>query len=177
MIDINSPSYPSNKPCLQPANMVIDAGFSEDNFQTLLALSPSGLDLTQFQPDFSGFFDLYDLLKIEQPSIRDNLHDFGYSPYNLILIINSLGLHKQDFSKMIGCSFSKILANTTHRSNSYFRPFVGNQWQDLLHCYAGMMKDSDQYHCTQHQAETLFFMRADKSLPLSIPAFSTSSST
>lgn len=177
MIDINAPSYPSNKPCLQPEKLVIDAGFSEDNFHTLLSLSPSALDLTQFKPDFSGFFELYDLLRIEQPSIRDKLNDFGYSPYNLILIINSLDLHKQDFSTMIGCSFSKILANTTHRSNSYFRPFVGNQWHDLLHCYSEMVKDSDQHHCTQHYAETLFFMRADKSLPLSIPSFSISSST
>ena len=170
MIDINAPSYPLSKPCLRPDQMVIDAGFSDVNLQVLNSLAPKNIDLSCFTSDFTGFFELYDLLRVERPSIRDNLPEFGYSPYNLMLIINSLGLHKQDFATLIGCSFSKVLANTTHRCNSYFRPLVGSQWEDLLRCYSAMVKDSDTHHCTNYYAESLFFMTADKSLPLAIPS-------
>lgn len=170
MIDINTSSYPLDKPQLLPNQMVIDAGFTNANFNTLLSLSPSNLDLSDVACDFAGFFKLYDLLKTSKPKIRENLTEFGYSPYNLMLIINSLQLHKQDFAALIGCSFSKILANTTHRNNSYFRPLVGSQWEDLLHCYVSMVDCSDQYHGNNHTADDLFFMRAEKSLPLSMPS-------
>lgn len=170
MIDINTPSYPANKPRLSPNKMVIDAGFTDANFKALIAVSPKDVVLALATPDFDGFFKLYDHMKVKNPKIRNHLPEFGYSPYNLMLLINSLGLHKQDFATLIGCSFSKVLANTTHRCNSYFRPLVGSQWQDLLYCYSQMIESSDLHHGDYHHADKLFFMSADKSLPLSIPS-------
>lgn len=169
MIDIKMPAYPAHKPCLHPRHMVIDAGYTTVNNQALGVLAKKLEIHNTYTEDFIGFFKLYDELKLINPSARDALPEFGYSPYNLMLILNSLELHKQDFAKLIGCSFSKILANTTHRQNAYFRPMVGTQWKDLIDCYTEMVSESNSHHNLSYPANSLFFMRADSSLPLNPP--------
>lgn len=169
MIDINMPVYPAHKPCLRPSQMVIDVGYSPANNKALCALAKQLKIHNTHTDDFFGFFDLYDELKVSMPSARDVLPEFGYSPYNLMLILNSLDLHKEEFADLISCSFSKVLANTTHRHNAYFRPMVGTQWEDLLTCYCKMVEQSNKHHGLNYQADSLFFMRADNSLPLKIP--------
>lgn len=169
MIDINMPAYPAHKPCLRPTEMVIDAGYSPKNHKVLSKLARK-LKIRKSYPDtFFGFFELYDTVKQKDIKARDVLPEFGYSPYNLMLVINSLELHKEQFAEFIDCSFSKVLANTTHRNNDYFRPMVGTQWHDLIACYVNMITDSNQQHITNYDKESLFFMRADKSLPLKPP--------
>lgn len=170
MIDINMPAYPAHKPCLKPSQMVIDAGYTAANNRALRALAKKLKVHNTYTDDFFGFFELYDELKLVEPSARDVLPEFGYSPYNLMLILNSLDLHKEDFAKLIECSFSKVLANTTHRNNAYFRPMVGTQWQDLITCYTEMVSESNLHHGLSYQADSLFFMRADSSLPLKPPS-------
>ena len=163
------PAYPTQKPCLRPTEMVIDAGYSPNNFKALSKLARK-LKIRKVYPDnFYGFFTLYDIVKTKDLKARDVLPEFGYSPYNLMLIIHSLELHKEEFAELIDCSFSKILANTTHRDNAYFRPMVGTQWQDLIACYVSMVTESNKYHKTDYDIESLFFMRADKSLPIKPP--------
>lgn len=169
MIDINMPVYPEHKPCLRPSQMVIDVGYSPANTKALRALARQLAVHNTYTDDFFGFFDLYDELKVLMPSARDALPELGYSPYNLMLILSSLDLHKAEFANLINCSFSKVLANTTHRHNAYFRPMVGTQWEDLLACYCRMVEQSDKHHGLTHQADSLFFMRADGSLPLKVP--------
>ena len=170
MIDINMPAYPDHKPCLLPSQMVIDARYSSANYKALSGLAKILKVHNSYADNFLEFFELYDELKVVFPSARDVLPEFGYSPYNLMLILNSLNLHKEEFAELIHCSFSKVLANTTHRHNAYFRPMVGTQWQDLIACYCEMVKESDNHYNLNHQADSLFFMRADNSLPLNIPA-------
>lgn len=170
MIDINKISYPAHKPCLRPTLMVIDAGYSVVNFKILSQLAETVGIENIYSDDFYGFFKLYDEVKQEMQTARDTLTEFGYSPYNLMLIIESLDLHKEDFAELIGCSFSKILANTTHRNNNYFRPMVGNQWQDLLSSYIKMVALSDEHYGLSHDADSLFFIRGNESLPISAPA-------
>lgn len=169
MIDINMPAYPAHKPCLLPSQMVIDAGYSIANYKALCRLAKKLKVHNSYTDDFFGFFGLYDELKVIFPTARDTLPEFGYSPYNLMLILNSLDLHKEEFAELINCSFSKVLANTTHRHNAYFRPMVGTQWEDLLACYSKMVGESNSYHNVDDQTASLFFMRADKSLPLKSP--------
>lgn len=169
MIDINIPTYPTHKPCLRPNQMVIDAGYTCKNHQSLVGLAKRLKVDNPYGDDFFGFFELYDATKLIMPSARDVLPEFGYSPYNLMLILNSLELHKEEFAELIDCSFSKVLANTTHRKNAYFRPMVGTQWQDLIACYSAMAEDSNSHHNIVYDAESLFFMRADKLLPLLAP--------
>lgn len=169
MIDINMPAYPPNQPCLKPDQMVIDVGYSDANYEVLCSLAKELKVDHTYSNDFFGFFKLYDELKLINPKLRDHLPEFGYSPYNLMLILNSLGLHKEEFACLINCSFSKVLANTTHRHNAYFRPMVGTQWEDLLECYKQMVIESNKLYGLDYQADSLFFMRADSSLPLKTP--------
>lgn len=180
MIVISEPKLPKTLKVMRPELLTLDAGFSESNYEVMLgavkklANSKAPQRVKELiegdeEPDFYGFFDLYDYLITKDRRARLLLPELGYSPYNFLLLINCLGQDKRQMAKLLNCSFSKISVNTAVRSSDHFMPMVGRQWQDFLEYFMETLEVSDKQHGIERDYENVFYMLGDRKKALKLP--------
>lgn len=68
--------------------------------------------------------------------LRDEMPDFGYSPYNLAVIHADTGLHQPDFAKLLGISVVDLRRNlATMTSFTHFEAMPSDTWSYVLTVY------------------------------------------
>lgn len=72
----------------------------------------------------------------EKISLRDELPDFGYSPYNLAVIHADTGLRQPDFAKLLGLSVVDLRRNlATMTSFTHFEAMPSQTWSYVMTVY------------------------------------------
>lgn len=69
-------------------------------------------------------------------NLRDELPDFGYSPYNLAVVHADTGLKQPDFAKLLGISVVDLRRNlATMTSFTHFEAMPSDTWSYVLTVY------------------------------------------
>lgn len=181
MIKISEPNYPKNLKLMKPENIAFDIGFTKGNYKELVkVVEQIGssryssevallIEAKIKEPDFYQFFTLYDFAIQHNKKTRYLLPELGYSPYNFLLLINSLGVDKRELATLLDWSFSKVSVNTAIRTSDHFMPMVGEQWVDFVNYYKCILKESDKHFDIKHDYNSLFYIAGDRSNPLKTP--------
>lgn len=173
MLKTNTFNLPSKIVPMQPQTLFFDVGFTpknalilKDKVATLQYPNEINAILTKKKIGFKDFFSLYQFILPHDHNFRENLNELGYSPYNFGLLVTDLGIDKKELADLLGWSFSKVCANSTPRNNTHFRPMHHEQWVNFINYY---LKVYHQSNGDDKNDNSLFYMKANPSLPLLIP--------
>lgn len=181
MIKISEPNHPKNLQLMKPECLPFDVGFTKSNYIELVKVVEqiggsrytsdvaSLINASVDEPDFYQFFMLYDFAIQHNKRTRYLLPEFGYSPYNFLLLINCLGVDKRELAKLLDWSFSKVSVNTAIRTSDHFMPMVGEQWVDFVNYFKCILKESDKHFGVKHDYNKLFYIAGDRANPLKMP--------
>lgn len=142
---------------LSPEAQVVGLGYTAANYKKILNLlgkdALATLETLGINPQESADAknDIADLdyikyenllvvaqkhLDKEKISLRDELPDFGYSPYNLAVIHADTGLRQPDFAKLLGLSVVDLRRNlATMTSFTHFEAMPSQTWSYVMTVY------------------------------------------
>lgn len=173
MLKTNTVNLPCKILPMQPQKLFLDVGFTpnnalilKDKAKTLQHSNEIETILSKKKIGFKDFFTLYQFILSYDHNFRENLRELGYSPYNFSLLLSDLGIEKQELADLLGWSFSKVCANSTPRNNKHFRPMHHEQWVGFINYYLKVYRQSNSH---KDEGDSLFYLKANPSLPLWIP--------
>lgn len=176
---------------LSPESQVVGLGYTAANYRKILsllgkdaslALEEAGISSQESANAKNGSKDLdyikfENLLTIAQKHLnkadillRDELPDFGYSPYNLAVLHADTGLKQPEFAKLLGISVVDLRRNlATMTSFTHFEAMPSDTWSYVTTVYLQALLAVDKRQKKKRTAQNRVFTEVSTERALRTP--------